>query len=64
LRKKQDGFLDKDKTMDNVQEHSNHMLLNIWKESYEENLQSCLWRWCLEGWIQTQKLIVYSKERT
>jgi hypothetical protein len=29
LRKKQDGFLDKDKTMDNVQEHSNHMLLNI-----------------------------------
>jgi hypothetical protein len=25
LRKKQDGFLDKDKTMDNVQEHSNHI---------------------------------------
>jgi hypothetical protein len=27
LRKKQDGFLDKDKTMDNVQEHSNHILV-------------------------------------
>jgi hypothetical protein len=25
LRKKQDGFLDKDKTMDNVREHSNHI---------------------------------------
>jgi hypothetical protein len=24
-KKKQDGFLDKDKTMDNVQEHSNHI---------------------------------------
>jgi hypothetical protein len=42
LSKKQDGFLDKDKMMDNVQEHSNHK--EIYNDANTLYLQSVIWK--------------------
>jgi hypothetical protein len=49
LRKKQDGFLDKDKTMDNVQEHSNHTSNTIYAVNFKWS-SKMLWQHDIVFW--------------